>query len=217
MSSIHNTARKLSLTSSHLQPPHHHLNLTSNGTSTHTSSSLVFCDNHLVSSNELANSSNSIRKVQIIKNVYNSPDAGITLCGGIEAGLKGTIYISRIAKGSLAEKNNLKVGDQILSANYTSFLDPNISCQKASHIICLQDCLNFNILPRREALSSQRRNHTYSWIDLNGRPVSPPPSDSDTLEATEDDKLSSTGSNPLFTTRLSHTFKQQDPGMRMVS
>jgi len=80
----------------------------------------------------------------------------------------------------MAEKCGLTPGDQILSTNYTSFLD-GITCQQAFRIICENDCLLLNILPRHEALSHQRRHHCYAWIDPDGRPVSPPPPDRDII------------------------------------
>ena len=76
----------------------------------------------------------------------------------------------------MAEKCGLRAGDQILSTNYTSFLD-GITCKQALRIICENDCLLFNICPRHEALSHQRRHHCYAWIDVDGRPTSPPPPD----------------------------------------
>lgn len=84
-------------------------------------------------------------------------------------GLQG-IYISRIQEDSLAEKCGLRPGDQILSTNYTSFMD-GITCKQAFRIICENDCLLFNICPRHEELSLQRKHHSYAWIDADGRPT----------------------------------------------
>ncbi|RWS31636.1 uncharacterized protein B4U80_12804 [Leptotrombidium deliense] len=136
----------------------------------------------------------SIRKVHLIKTAEDSPDVGLTLCGGLEVGLQGTIYISRVSEHSLAEKHGLCPGDQILAANYTSFLDPSITCQQAMHIICSDNCITLSVLPRVEALSSQRRHHTYAWVDPEGRQVSPPPPDRDMTDTDIDPVLSMHGS-----------------------
>ncbi|RWS06841.1 uncharacterized protein B4U79_16175 [Dinothrombium tinctorium] len=156
---------------------------------------------------EKTSDTSSIHKVHLIKNPEEPPDAGLTLCGGLEVGLQGTIYISRVAEHSAAEKCGLAPGDQILSANYTSFLDPSITCQKALHIICSENCLTLNILPRREALSSQRRHHTYAWIDPEGRPVSPPPPDRDPLPDSDMD--------PMMITHSSGYRRRKSPALRM--
>ncbi len=115
----------------------------------------------------------------------------------IKTGLQG-IYISRIQEDSLAEKCGLTPGDQILSTNYTSFLD-GITCQQAFRIICENECLLLNVLPRHEALSHQRRHHCYAWIDSDGRPTSPPPPDRDIINDSSslEQQISQMNSSPF--------------------
>ena len=210
---MHNTARKLSVPSNHLHQSLTHRNLPPNESPTH-SAKIASCDKQVNDSLELARPSSLVRNIQILKSVYDAPNVGITLWGGLEAGLKGTIYISQVAKSSLAEKNNLSVGDQILSANYTSFLDPNITCQKATHIICLEKCLNLTVLPSREIALSQRRHHNYAWIDPKGRSISPPPSNAGYLFTSE---AKSFGPSSLLSSRLTLASKNIDQEIREVS
>ena len=136
----------------------------------------------------------TIRKVHLAKS-HDSPSGGLTLCGGLEAGLPGTIYISRVEESSAADKLGLRAGDQILSINYSSLLDPEMTCAKAMELLCTANYVSLNILSRSEAISGIRRNWTYSWIDPEGRAVSPPPSDRDIPSDPEmDHLLCSTGS-----------------------
>lgn len=95
-----------------------------------------------------------------------------------------SIYISRVAPNSAADKCGLSPGDQILSANYVSFLE-NISVKRAYEVLHSNGSHSvlLTFLPRREAFAPrQRRHHCFSWIDPEGRSVSPPPPDRELVD-----------------------------------
>lgn len=83
-----------------------------------------------------------------------------------------------MAEGSAAEKCHLRPGDQILSANYVSFLD-GITCNRAYQVLASADRqVVLTVVPRHQTFAPrQRRHHCFGWVDPNGISVSPPPPD----------------------------------------
>ncbi|ESP00446.1 hypothetical protein LOTGIDRAFT_140690 [Lottia gigantea] len=66
----------------------------------------------------------TIRERQVILSVLKTTDyIGMNIRGGNEYGLG--IYVSRLDRGGLAERNNVCVGDQIVAVNGTSFENVN--------------------------------------------------------------------------------------------
>ncbi|NXM81222.1 WHRN protein, partial [Oenanthe oenanthe] len=95
---------------------------------------------------------------------------GFSIRGGAEHGVG--IYVSLVEPGSLAEREGLRVGDQILGVNGKS-LD---RVTHAEAVKVLKGCKKLNL-----AVHSVGRipggyvtNHIYSWVDPQGRSVSPP-------------------------------------------
>ncbi|XP_068067604.1 whirlin isoform X4 [Anomalospiza imberbis] len=95
---------------------------------------------------------------------------GFSIRGGAEHGVG--IYVSLVEPGSLAEREGLRVGDQILGVNGKS-LD---RVTHAEAVKVLKGCKKLNL-----AVHSVGRipggyvtNHIYTWVDPQGRSVSPP-------------------------------------------
>ncbi|XP_025829270.1 uncharacterized protein LOC108733858 [Agrilus planipennis] len=102
---------------------------------------------------------------------------GICVKGGKEAGVG--VYISRVEEGSVAERAGLRPGDSILEVNGTPFT--GISHEEALKM--LKSCKKLSMTVRSPALplgsldnkgGFRTTRQTCSWIDRQGRPVSPP-------------------------------------------
>nr|XP_022914234.1 whirlin isoform X1 [Onthophagus taurus] len=102
---------------------------------------------------------------------------GICVKGGKEAGVG--VYISRVEEGSVAERAGLRPGDSILEVNGTPFT--GISHEEALKM--LKSCRKLSMTVKSPTLSggfgvmggcSWHTRQTCSWMDRQGRPVSPP-------------------------------------------
>ncbi|XP_029961365.1 whirlin-like [Salarias fasciatus] len=96
---------------------------------------------------------------------------GFSIRGGSEHGVG--IYVSLVEPGSSAEREGLRVGDQIMSANDLLF-----DC--VTHIDAvkvLKGCkkLTMSVCSMGRIPGGYITNHVYSWVDPQGRSVSPPP------------------------------------------
>ncbi|GJQ84098.1 hypothetical protein Trydic_g12073 [Trypoxylus dichotomus] len=100
---------------------------------------------------------------------------GICVKGGKEAGVG--VYISRVEEGSVAERVGLRPGDSILEVNGTPFT--GISHEEALKM--LKSCRKLSMTVKSPAVhpglgygGSWHTRQTCSWMDRQGRPVSPP-------------------------------------------
>uniref|UniRef100_A0A8C2ZZ60 Whirlin n=1 Tax=Cyclopterus lumpus TaxID=8103 RepID=A0A8C2ZZ60_CYCLU len=95
---------------------------------------------------------------------------GFSIRGGSEHGLG--IYVSLVEPGSLAETEGLRVGDQIVNVNGMMF--DNVSHIEAVKV--LKGCKKLGILvcSISQIPGGYITNHIYSWVDPEGRSVSPP-------------------------------------------
>ncbi|KAK9709735.1 PDZ domain [Popillia japonica] len=100
---------------------------------------------------------------------------GICVKGGKEAGVG--VYISRVEEGSVAERAGLRPGDSILEVNGTPFT--GISHEEALKM--LKSCRKLSMTVKSPTVNpnlgysgSWHTRQTCSWMDRQGRPVSPP-------------------------------------------
>uniref|UniRef100_A0A7M4F0L4 Whirlin n=1 Tax=Crocodylus porosus TaxID=8502 RepID=A0A7M4F0L4_CROPO len=95
---------------------------------------------------------------------------GFSIRGGAEHGVG--IYVSLVEPGSLAEKEGLRVGDQILTVNDK----PLDKVTHAEAVKALKGCkkLNLSVHSVGRIPGGYVTNHIYSWVDPQGRSVSPP-------------------------------------------
>ncbi|NXS68468.1 WHRN protein, partial [Pandion haliaetus] len=95
---------------------------------------------------------------------------GFSIRGGAEHGVG--IYVSLVEPGSLAEREGLRVGDQILGVNGKS-LD---RVTHAEAVKVLKGCkkLNLSVHSVGRIPGGYVTNHIYTWVDPQGRSVSPP-------------------------------------------
>ncbi|NWI12168.1 WHRN protein, partial [Crypturellus soui] len=110
-----------------------------------------------------------LREVTLRRNKAHE-GLGFSIRGGAEHGVG--IYVSLVEPGSLAEREGLRVGDHILGVNGKS-LD---RVTHAEAVKALKGCKKLNL-----AVHSVGRipggyvtNHIYTWVDPQGRSVSPP-------------------------------------------
>ncbi|XP_075295653.1 whirlin isoform X5 [Opisthocomus hoazin] len=95
---------------------------------------------------------------------------GFSIRGGAEHGVG--IYVSLVEPGSLAEREGLRVGDQILGVNGKAL-------DRATHaeaVKVLKGCkkLNLSVHSVGRIPGGYVTNHIYTWVDPQGRSVSPP-------------------------------------------
>ncbi|KAB0798578.1 hypothetical protein PPYR_09571 [Photinus pyralis] len=113
--------------------------------------------------------------------VRDPPDGthgfGICVKGGKEAGVG--VYISRVEEGSVAERAGLRPGDSILEVNGTPFTA--ITHEEALKM--LKSCRKLSMTVKSPAMPAGALEsrcgplyprQTCSWMDRQGRPVSPP-------------------------------------------
>ncbi|NWY69752.1 WHRN protein, partial [Erithacus rubecula] len=95
---------------------------------------------------------------------------GFSIRGGAEHGVG--IYVSLVEPGSLAEREGLRVGDQILGVNGKS-LD---RVTHAEAVKVLKGCkkLSLSVHSVGRIPGGYVTNHIYTWVDPQGRSVSPP-------------------------------------------
>uniref|UniRef100_A0A3Q2FZ95 Whirlin b n=1 Tax=Cyprinodon variegatus TaxID=28743 RepID=A0A3Q2FZ95_CYPVA len=101
---------------------------------------------------------------------------GFSIRGGAEHGVG--IYVSLVEPGSSAEREGLRVGDQIVAANDSVF----DAVTHTEAVKVLKGCkkLTMSVCSMGGIPGGYMTNQVYSWVDPQGRSVSPPP---DSLEA----------------------------------
>uniref|UniRef100_A0A8C5WLT8 Whirlin n=1 Tax=Leptobrachium leishanense TaxID=445787 RepID=A0A8C5WLT8_9ANUR len=114
-------------------------------------------------------SASEVRQV-ILKRNRSQEGLGFSIRGGVEHGIG--IYVSLVEPGSLAEHEGLKVGDQILKANGRT-LD-KVSHGDAVKALRGSQKLVLSVLSCGRIPGGHVSSHIYTWIDPQGRSVSPP-------------------------------------------
>ncbi|XP_044848619.1 whirlin isoform X2 [Mauremys mutica] len=95
---------------------------------------------------------------------------GFSIRGGAEHGVG--IYVSLVEPGSLAEKEGLRVGDQILRVNDKA-LD-RVTHAEAVKALKGSKKLNLSVHSVGRIPGGYVTNHIYTWVDPQGRSTSPP-------------------------------------------
>ncbi|XP_021117847.1 whirlin isoform X2 [Heterocephalus glaber] len=95
---------------------------------------------------------------------------GFSIRGGSEHGVG--IYISLVEPGSLAEKEGLRVGDQILRVNDKSLA--RVTHAEAVKALKGSKKLMLSVYSAGCIPGGYITNHIYTWVDPQGRSISPP-------------------------------------------
>ncbi|XP_028273599.1 whirlin isoform X2 [Parambassis ranga] len=96
---------------------------------------------------------------------------GFSIRGGSEHGVG--IYVSLVEPGSLAEKEGLRVGDQIMKVNDKVF--EKVTHAEAVKVLKGSKKLSLSVRSVGRIPGGYVTNHVYTWVDPQGRSVSPPP------------------------------------------
>ncbi|XP_078407411.1 whirlin [Cetorhinus maximus] len=130
-----------------------------------------------------------IRQVALKRNKTNE-GLGFSIRGGAEHGVG--IYVSLVEQNSLAEKEGLRVGDQILRVNDKVF--DKVTHGEAVMVLKGSKKLTLYVRSVGRIPGGYVTNHVYTWVDPLGRNVSPPPDllehRSNTLRRKESEKKS---------------------------
>ncbi|XP_066293626.1 whirlin-like isoform X3 [Branchiostoma lanceolatum] len=112
-----------------------------------------------------------VRKIVIKKPASSKEGMGFSIRGGWEHGVG--IYVSCVDPDSLSEKEGLFVGDQILRVNDLNF--EKMTHEEAAKIFRVGR--KFVLLVRQVGRipKSYVASQTYTWVDPQGRSISPPP------------------------------------------
>ncbi|KAJ8261078.1 hypothetical protein COCON_G00168010 [Conger conger] len=111
-----------------------------------------------------------IRHVSLKRNKSNE-GLGFSIRGGSEHGVG--IYVSLVEPGSLAEKEGLRVGDQIMKVNDKVF--DRVTHAEAVKVLKGSKKLSLSVRSVGRIPGGYVTNHVYTWVDPQGRSVSPPP------------------------------------------
>ncbi|KAG5834198.1 hypothetical protein ANANG_G00258970 [Anguilla anguilla] len=111
-----------------------------------------------------------IRQVSLKRNKSHE-GLGFSIRGGSEHGVG--IYVSLVEPGSLAEKEGLRVGDQILKVNDKVF--DRVTHAEAVKVLKGSKKLSLSVRSVGRIPGGYVTNHVYTWVDPQGRSVSPPP------------------------------------------
>ncbi|XP_058528310.1 whirlin isoform X7 [Ochotona princeps] len=95
---------------------------------------------------------------------------GFSIRGGSEHGVG--IYVSLVEPGSLAEKEGLRVGDQILRVNDKSLA--RVTHAEAVKALKGSKKLVLSVYSAGRIPGGYVTNHIYTWVDPQGRSTSPP-------------------------------------------
>ncbi|XP_051278245.1 whirlin isoform X3 [Dicentrarchus labrax] len=96
---------------------------------------------------------------------------GFSIRGGSEHGVG--IYVSLVEPDSSAEREGLRVGDQIVAVNEMMF--DNVTHIEAVKVLKGCKKLALSVCSMGRIPGGYITNHVYSWVDPQGRSVSPPP------------------------------------------
>ncbi|XP_048369432.1 whirlin isoform X2 [Sphaerodactylus townsendi] len=110
-----------------------------------------------------------VRQVTLKRNKAQE-GLGFSIRGGSEHGVG--IYVSLVEPGSLAEKEGLRVGDQIMKVNEKP-LD-KVTHAEAVKALKGSKKLNLSVHSVGRIPGGYVTNHIYTWVDPHGRSISPP-------------------------------------------
>ncbi|XP_075903254.1 uncharacterized protein LOC142902243 isoform X2 [Nelusetta ayraudi] len=106
---------------------------------------------------------------------------GFSIRGGSEHGVG--IYVSLVEPDSSAEREGLRVGDQIVTVNDLTF--DSVTHIEAVKVLKGCKTLAMSVCSLGRLPSGCITNHVYSWVDPLGRSVSPPPDEQDANQRKE--------------------------------
>uniref|UniRef100_A0A3P9M6K2 Whirlin b n=1 Tax=Oryzias latipes TaxID=8090 RepID=A0A3P9M6K2_ORYLA len=115
-----------------------------------------------------------VRKVTL-KRSRSHEGLGFSIRGGSEHGVG--IYVSLVEPGSSAQREGLRIGDQIMAANDMMF--DNVTHVEAVKVLKGCRTLTMSVCSMGRIPGNHITNHVYSWVDPQGRGVSPPPDSQD--------------------------------------
>ncbi|XP_067279752.1 whirlin isoform X4 [Pseudorasbora parva] len=124
----------------------------------------------LLGRNFLPEPPGEIRQV-ILKRHKSNEGLGFSIRGGSEHGVG--IYVSLVEPGSLAEKEGLRIGDQIMKVNDKVF--DRVTHAEAVKVLKGSKKLSMSVRSVGRIPGGYVTNHVYTWVDPQGRSVSPPP------------------------------------------
>lgn len=124
----------------------------------------------LLGRNFLPEPPGEIRPV-ILKRHKSNEGLGFSIRGGSEHGVG--IYVSLVEPGSLAEKEGLRMGDQIMKVNDKVF--DRVTHAEAVKVLKGSKKLCMSVRSVGRIPGGYVTNHVYTWVDPQGRSVSPPP------------------------------------------
>ncbi|XP_060740265.1 whirlin isoform X2 [Tachysurus vachellii] len=106
-----------------------------------------------------------------LKRTKSNEGLGFSIRGGAEHGVG--IYVSLVEPGSSAEREGLRIGDQIIRVNEVVF--DRVTHGEAVKVLkgCKKLCLSVCSMGRIPG--GYVTNHVYTWVDPQGRSISPPP------------------------------------------
>uniref|UniRef100_A0A3B4U5Z4 Whirlin n=1 Tax=Seriola dumerili TaxID=41447 RepID=A0A3B4U5Z4_SERDU len=111
-----------------------------------------------------------VRKVTLTRS-RSHEGLGFSIRGGSEHGVG--IYVSLVEPGSSAEREGLRIGDQIVTVNDMMF--NNVTHIDAVKVLKGCKKLAMSVCSMGRIPGGYITNHVYSWVDPQGRSVSPPP------------------------------------------
>ncbi|XP_059398515.1 whirlin-like isoform X2 [Carassius carassius] len=124
----------------------------------------------LLGRNFLPEPPGDIRQVTLKRHKSNE-GLGFSIRGGSEHGVG--IYVSLVEPGSLAEKEGLRIGDQIMKVNDKVF--DRVTHAEAVKVLKGSKKLSMSVRSVGRIPGGYVTNHVYTWVDPQGRSVSPPP------------------------------------------
>uniref|UniRef100_A0A8C2DBJ0 Whirlin n=1 Tax=Cyprinus carpio TaxID=7962 RepID=A0A8C2DBJ0_CYPCA len=124
----------------------------------------------LLGRNFLPEPPGEIRQVTLKRHKSNE-GLGFSIRGGSEHGVG--IYVSLVEPGSLAEKEGLRIGDQIMKVNDKVF--ERVTHAEAVKVLKGSKKLSMSVRSVGRIPGGYVTNHVYTWVDPQGRSVSPPP------------------------------------------
>lgn len=111
-----------------------------------------------------------IRQVTL-KRSKSHEGLGFSIRGGSEHGVG--IYVSLVEPGSSAEREGLRVGDQIMKVNNVVF--DRVTHGEAVKVLKGSKKLSMSVCSMGRIPGGYVTNHVYTWVDPQGCSVSPPP------------------------------------------
>ncbi|XP_051981827.1 whirlin-like isoform X2 [Xyrauchen texanus] len=114
--------------------------------------------------------SDEIRQVTL-KRSKSHQGLGFSIRGGSEHGVG--IYVSLVEPGSSAEREGLRVGDQIMKVNNMVFV--RVTHGEAVKVLKGSKKLSMTVCSMGRIPGGYVTNHVYTWVDPQGHSVSPPP------------------------------------------